>query len=260
MPESSLAAPRRFGLSGSTLKWIAIIAMVIDHAANAFLPDYWGMPALPLHMIGRITGPVMFYFIAEGTNLTKRANAYTLRLAVFAAISYIPFLWFRTGSPLPTATTWMNFNVIYTLFFGHLAVRIRHEVKNFTLKVLLIALCFVFAMPGDWGWMAVLFILLFDYFRGSFKNQALAYAAVTLTQLLPPLAAAIVGLAQGVAPQFLYGYFAQALLYAAFFLPLLLLSYYNGQRGKGGKYWFYVFYPAHLLVIDLIKTLMERGL
>ncbi|MGD9559183.1 MAG: TraX family protein [Oscillospiraceae bacterium] len=246
------------GLSAGALKWLAIAAMVVDHAAYAFLPDYWGFPALALHMLGRITGPVMFFFIAEGYHHTHNKNRYTLRLALFAVLSYIPFVCFKTGA-LPGAENWMSMNVIYTLLCAHLALRARHEIAHPALRIVALALCLFASLIGDWGWMAVVFVLVFDVFRGNFKNQALGYTLVTLTQLLPALATGVLRVLSGAALGAAWPYFGQTLYYAAFFVPLALLRFYNGQRGASPKYFFYAFYPLHLLVIVAVRQWLAQG-
>ena len=80
-------------LNSNTIKVIAILAMTIDHIAWLLFPGY---PAevLPvvLHIIGRITCPIMCFFIAEGYHYTKNIRKYTARLFVFAVISHFAYV------------------------------------------------------------------------------------------------------------------------------------------------------------------------
>ncbi len=244
---------RHSGFTAETLKLVAIIAMFIDHAAYAFLPNYYAPVALFLHFIGRITGPVMFYFVVEGYHHTRSKNRYTLRMAAFALISYLPFIYFKTGA-LPTGQNWYTFDVIYTLLLGLLALRVRHEIKKPVLQLVLLALIFAASSFGDWSYLAVLFILLFDFFRGNFRAQAVAYSAVALTRILPSVVSGMFGIVNGVSGWDLYNLFAPALLYCGLFLPLGLLYFYNGRRGTGSKWLFYIFYPAHLVLIGLLHA------
>ena len=70
--------PQR-GLSAHTLKIIAIIAMTIDHIAWAFV-DACSAAGILMHLVGRLTAPIMCFFIAEGYAHTRNANRYALRL------------------------------------------------------------------------------------------------------------------------------------------------------------------------------------
>ena len=76
-------------LNSNHLKVIAIIAMTIDHIADLIYP---GMPnniiSNILHIIGRLTAPIMFFFICEGFYYTKNLKKYILRLFLFAIISH----------------------------------------------------------------------------------------------------------------------------------------------------------------------------
>ena len=80
-------------LDSNMIKLIAIIAMTVDHIAWAVFPGY---PAAPLpvvmHLIGRITCPVMCYFIAEGFHYTRDVRKYTARLFIFAVISHFAYI------------------------------------------------------------------------------------------------------------------------------------------------------------------------
>ena len=75
-------------LNSNTIKFIAIIAMTIDHIAWLVYPGYDnGIVPVALHIIGRLTCPIMCYFIAEGYHYTKNVNKYTLRLFLFSFLS-----------------------------------------------------------------------------------------------------------------------------------------------------------------------------
>lgn len=52
-------------LNRNQIKYIVILAMLIDHIAWAFVPLASWQGQI-MHMIGRLTGPTMAYFIAEG--------------------------------------------------------------------------------------------------------------------------------------------------------------------------------------------------
>ena len=103
------------GLNGNQIKLIAIIAMTIDHVTWIIWPGYdthWWV--LLLHVIGRLTAPIMWFFIAEGYHYTRDIGKYILRLAIFAVISHfaydfalnIPFIPFTTGVFNQTGVMW----------------------------------------------------------------------------------------------------------------------------------------------------------
>lgn len=261
MPGTTLGAPAlraeaRGGLNGEALKLIAIVAMTIDHIAFAFVPAE-SLLSIAMHAVGRITGPVMFYLAAEAYHHTRSVPRYVLRLAVFALVSYLPFQLFCYGGELLGRFSLTRLNVIYTILLGVLAVWVRHEVRPMPLKILLIAALILLAVPGDWGTSGVLMILAFDFYYGAFKNQAFAYVLLVLVDqyvlnlFTYPLSSLIY---EGVPDFSMWLYGAENL---GLFFPLFLLSRYNGQRGEhpiGGKWLFYVYYPAHLTVLGLIRV------
>lgn len=54
-------------LNSNHLKIIAIIAMTIDHATDLFYPAFPAQPLpIMLHILGRLTAPIMWFFVAEG--------------------------------------------------------------------------------------------------------------------------------------------------------------------------------------------------
>lgn len=86
--------------NNNILKIIAIIAMTIDHAAWLGY-DYYPEDTLSiiLHIIGRITAPIMIYFVAEGYHYTKNFKKYAIRMFILAVISHFAYCLFNTGGP-----------------------------------------------------------------------------------------------------------------------------------------------------------------
>lgn len=74
-------------LNRNQLKYIVIIAMLIDHIAWAFVPTASLLGQI-MHFIGRLTAPTMAFFVAEGYHYTRNFKKYALRMAVFAAVSW----------------------------------------------------------------------------------------------------------------------------------------------------------------------------
>ena len=125
MAEVPISEDMHRGTALNSLKYAAIAAMTVDHIAYAFVPNGTVL-ALVMHFFGRITGPVMFFSAVEGYHHTRNLNRYLFRLAAFAAISWFPFLYFRYGGDL-SEMAFMRPNVIYTIFMGVLAIKIRRS-------------------------------------------------------------------------------------------------------------------------------------
>jgi hypothetical protein len=250
---------RAFGLSANFLKAVAIATMLVDHTAHALVSPYTprGMVLYGvMRFIGRITAPIMFYFIVEGYHYTRDRNKYALRLAVFAVVSYLPFVWFMRGG-LPNGETFLTLNVLYTLLIGYLALRVFREITNPWARSAAIVALMLLAIPGDWSVIAVCCILAFEGFRGSFKKQAIAFCLITfLTNadtFLKPVYLMLSGQPVG-RYDALY-----ALVNLGCFLPIGLLYFYDGSKGRGGKWaqWgFYGFYPLHLIVLCVLKGII----
>ena len=102
-PES--LSPGKFGISGSVLKLIAVISMLIDHTAGHFLAHYAFANKVLLEVmghkltllvilrkfIGRLAFPIFCFLIVEGFLHTKSRLKYALNLGIFAIISEVPW-------------------------------------------------------------------------------------------------------------------------------------------------------------------------
>ena len=243
-------------LDSNTLKLIAIIAMTVDHIAWAAFPGYsLDKLAVSLHIIGRITCPIMCYFIAEGYHYTKDVKKYTARLFLLAVISHFAYV-FASGS----FVDWKSFipfyygdilnqtSVVWSLAWGLVMLRVVNSktIKQNRLKIILILLICVISFPSDWSCIASLCVLALGTNREKFKTQMLwmlfyvfIYAVVYFFAL-----------------DKVYG-----IIHAGVILSIPLLMMYNGKRGnnprinKFMKWVFYIYYPLHLLVIGLFNYL-----
>jgi hypothetical protein len=233
------------GLSGNALKIIAIIAMTIDHLAWIIFPGYtMGPVAIIAHVIGRITAPVMMFFISEGYHYTRSRAKYLTRLLIFAAISHIPYTMFSDFDFIPGIPTT---SVIWPFAMGVLALMIDKgdilpNIKRWP-RVALICVCLVLALPSDWSMAAAFAILSMGRHKGDFKRQMLDMAQVL----------AVYGVICGFLFSPVYG-----LIHIGIIIPIMLLTLYNGTRGTVGgkamKWAFYIYYPTHLLILGVIKT------
>ena len=230
------------GLNGAVLKWIAMLSMLTDHFAAVFFDSSWRAGRLIfrydvyllLRGVGRLAFPIYCFLLVEGFLHTRNIKKYLLRLLVFGLISEIPFdLAFHNS-----CFYWEYQNVYFTLLLGLLAMTLWDRstrgdwrqcgVWRVLLGLLFIAAAAVLAWAGktDYGAWGVLVIAALYLFR---KNEWARAAA------------------------------AEGLLAAASTLELVsvvdfvLLHFYNGERGRQMKYLFYVFYPAHLLLLALVS-------
>ena len=125
------------GLDRVQIKYIAIAAMLIDHIEAFFLtlekhPELIALYVI-MRTIGRIAGPVMLYFLAEGYSHTSSKLKYGLRLFCFGIISQIPYSLARYGK-----VSTENLNVIITLFMSFLMLYATDRIKNQILKGLVV--------------------------------------------------------------------------------------------------------------------------
>lgn len=241
------------GLTTHALKCIAVLAMTLDHIAWVFWQGYSTEPLpLFLHLLGRITCPVMCYFIAEGYWHTRSRRRYLARLFAFALLSHFAYVFFS-----PDFRGWHSFlpfssgefldqtSVIWSLFLGLLLLCIAHaEGIKTPLKVAFTLLVCLVAFPADWSSVASLTVLAFGTNRGKFRIQMgwmLFYVAIYATVYALCLDPVYGILQMGVA------------------LSIPLLWQYNGKRGGEGvprslsKWGFYLYYPLHLAALGALR-------
>lgn len=218
--------------------------MLIDHVGALLVPP-WSHLYLPMRCIGRLAFPIFAYFVAEGCRRTRRKGRYLLRLAIFAAVAQLPFslAFQRRGG-----------SVILTFFLAACAVFLlelmqAREALSLGVLLALLPISAAALLRTDYGWKgAALVVLLWCAPRAS--QQLLLLGGWLLFfywgRCIPALGGAV-------DPALLGVYLPQGLC-AVLSLPLLAL--YRGERGRGGKWFFYCFYPAHLLILWLVGNLI----
>ena len=243
---------KKTGLTGSCLKWIALLSMLIDHigavlleygvlprvassvlAGNSFdfvVADYhfWYNFNVVLRLIGRLAFPLFCFLLVEGFLHTKNFKKYAIRLGIFALLSEIPFDLAVSGKMMDIHSQ----NVFFTLFIGLIVLLGLHYFET-TLPVEMLPLRYIVVLTGvlaaqflqtDYAGFGILLIFLLYEFRNNRKLQCLAGAALTLFNS-----------------------------YTAW-IAFLFIWFYNGERGKQlPKYFFYAFYPMHLVILYLIR-------
>ena len=243
---------KKFGISGSTIKMIAIVSMFIDHLGAAvvsriissysfndyymtptgiagfFSVDTWVTIYRVMRSIGRLGFPIFCFLLVEGFPHTHDVKKYALRLLAFCFISEIPFDLAFNGTVLEFSYQ----NVYFTLFLGLLTmigIRAVREKKNWhpllqlflLIAVLLAGMAAAELLSTDYASIGV-FCIVMLYLTHEQRPLQLAVGCIEFWWELPaPLA----------------------------FLPI---AFYNGKRGWNMKYFFYIFYPAHLLLLVLL--------
>lgn len=238
------------GLNRTQLKLIAILAMVCDHIAWGFFEFFSPLGQL-MHIIGRLTIPIMCFFIAEGFRHTSDKKGYILRMALFSVVAALPFyLFFHELYDYRQ-------NIIFDLLLGLLLLTVLESrcLKRWQKLLLSVGLFGVSITVGGWIIMPMLYIMVFYYVR-DFKRQAIWICGLTI------LLEVFLIVAMQLNSVWHFSHYEwpwyDKLYLLGFMLPLLLLKNYNGEKGKdvGGRFFFYIFYPAHFLVLTALKKVI----
>lgn len=234
------------GLNSNQLKLIAIAAMTVDHLAWTCFPGYdtrWFV--LLAHMIGRLTAPIMWFFIAEGYHHTRNLKKYTFRLFSLAVISHfaynfcfgIPFLPFQTGFFNQTGVVWaLAWGLVLLWIFDASGWKQWQQIAAMT------GIC-ILTFPSDWSCIAALAVAFMGTNRGNFQKQMQWMMNWTVVYAL-------------VYFLFIDRVYGAVQLFTWLCIPIL--KHYNGQRGsrKGMGRLFYAYYPVHLILLGILRILL----
>ena len=244
-------------LSGSTLKLIAMLTMLIDHIAACVLskvitsnPDNFDALGsvkhnqiyhiyIAMRLIGRIAFPIFIFLLIEGFKYTRNRWKYMARLFLFAFISEIPFDMAvnlnREDILSGKIVEFSSQNVFFTLAIGMLVITVIDIIANlkidslglfwFKFCVAVLGMGLAFALQTDYGAVGVLAIVAAYYFRGEKEKQTVASCVILAATSLTELFALV---------------------------DIIPIYFYRGRRGLQFKWLFYAFYPVHLLALAII--------
>ena len=222
------------------IKYLAVISMIVDHVTSVFFSAD-AISYILIKLVGRVAAPAMCFALAQGFIHTSDRKKYLLRLIVFAVISQIPYSYYMSGSIwFPTG------NMLFTLACSFLLLEVVKHYKNLGILSIPIAICILYiATFTDWFVFGPLFTLSFYLNKGNKDLQALCHACISFLSL---------GYSAYVCIQHGLPWYSQVWqIGAILIIPIIYL--YNGQLGRKtnfNKWFFYLFYPLHLLMIRMI--------
>ena len=219
----------KWGLSASALKYLACLLMLIDHMGLLLWPQ-----CIVLRDIGRLSFPIFAFMLANGYRHTSNYWKYLLRLVLFA----IGFQWFYALIVNPD-----TLNIFATLALGLLAIgagdQLRQRLQGAAGEVACLLVGVLFCLIGcflcvDYFWYGIALIYTAWLFFDKLSAMAIAWMLLTFAYAWP------IDWHQG------------SQIFAI--LALIPIFLYNGQRGHSNRWFFYLFYCAHLLVLYLVQV------
>lgn len=221
-------------INGAQLKYIAFISMIIDHANNALITPLLDGQGFLLHLsnlfsiLGRIAFPIFVFFIVEGFFKTRSRKKYLLTLLIFGIISEVPFDMFTSKTFFDPYWNNMMFTLALCLIMIWLVDILKGRIKNrllwYIVSILVVAIFAFMAMQLslDYDYHAIVVAYLFYIFYDKpILGAGLGYLSIIKE------------------------------LYS--FLGFAMTLTYNGERGRQYKWFNYLFYPVHILILGLLR-------
>ena len=273
---------KHLSLSGFQLKYIALITMVFDHIHYFF--DYTGEIPIWFAMIGRLAAPLFLFTVIEGFIHTRNRKKYFLKIYVLAILmGLIQFGFYNFLHPLvrpdgffPKNMMLSSFAILLVALQGIAWIQEKKYLKGIPtllFPLMLPWLMLLLYLSGQDKPIFTLFINLLNYTvlpthtsisdggtwllltgiamylcHKNLKKEVLAFVTVSLVWVLMGIV-----LSRPSFQDLMFKYIEWMEIFAA---PLMLC--YNGQRGKGSKYLFYVFYPTHIYLLYALSVLFYR--
>jgi len=256
-------------LNTLVLKLLAVVFMIADHIGAVFFPN-----AAIFRLVGRLSYPLFAFCIAQGLIHTKSKAKYSLRLLIFAVASQAPYFLAFDKKPFDKLNVLFTFSLIcaavalyeyipslfekkkYNIAVELESDKFKDKAENISsggvLKYPLMAFSLTLPIPLAYFLNAEYAILTFliVYSIYFIENK---YTAISMAALSCPASYVIQGLlSNGKLPTKYTMIFSAVCAFS-----ILLTVFYNGKKGKGLKYFFYVFYPAHLLLLYILRLVIR---
>lgn len=239
-------------LHRETVKYMAVAAMVLNHIAYVFLTP--GSLFYEVFTdIGYFTAITMCFFLVEGYGYTISKRKYGMRLGVFALVSQLPYMMAFAGGGI---LGFHNLNMIFSLFVCYLILVAFDRIYDVNLRFFVVSALALVSLFCDWSLFAPAFVLMFIWAGDSKERRGMAFI----------VAAAGFGVVNfigrlGQCPV-LYNILYSLGNSAGIILAGVVIVYcYGGKCAPKGsrfstfsKWFFYIFYPAHLSVLGLLRV------
>ncbi|MGX7107936.1 TraX family protein [Facklamia miroungae] len=265
---------KKDGITGYQLKMIGVILMVFDHIHQMF---YYAGDLEWLRILGRPVLPIFLFMCAEGYYHTRSKKKYALRLLIAAVAMRIGTSTINTLFPITKYEVNLMNNVFYTMFVSVIVMMAIDSIREkkflkailffaipllgdvllnvaiFTGNVSLISIVLFLPMylAVEGGFTAVILAVLFYVFRENRMKQSICLIIVSFIGIVLNF------VSKGFSISFV-DLFTQNIQWMMVF-SLIPISLYNGQRGKSSKYFFYIFYPAHIFALYIIAYVLIKN-
>ena len=215
------------GWDGNTLKWIALLSMLIDHIGVIYL-SYGSHALLSVYSfsryIGRLSFPLFCFLLVEGFYHTGNLRKYVQRMLGFAFLAEIPYDLAIYGKIVKLDGQ----NVLFTFVIGLLVMWMLTKVELWSIPmygIVLFGCAAAYLLRVDYSWYGILLIVVFYVFHDQKTKRNLAAAVLLFWQ-------------------------------PASLVALLCIQWYNGEQGRGNRTVFYWFYPVHLLILYALQYIL----
>lgn len=230
------------GLTGTQLKWVALVTMIIDHVGLSLVETgtalYWSM-----RLIGRLAFPLYCFLVVEGFCHTRDVKRYLARMGLFTLLSELPFDLMTGRMSISMMANGAGFtavlqaalrgqNVLFTLLLGLAALKGYVILQNRCQPQFAVFWCVVMcslaaACRTDYGWAGVALICFLYRFRQEPVWRTVSGYATLVLGVNPTEIPAL--------------------------LSFFLMDRYDGRRGADRFRWgFYVLYPLHMFILWLL--------
>lgn len=237
------------------LKFIAALLMFIGHFMIFTVKElnYLGLPSVivkPLILFQYIAPFVFMFFIAEGFYYTKNLKKYFARLLTTGIVTQFTFVLANTGS-----MDWNMFlttgNIVLTLLLSLLILIIYDSSRiNIIFKIMMIMLCLgiTYVWNMEWAIIAPLIVFVFCILRDKPVWRFVSYEILMIGYVLISMGG-------------FEALISNVLFILVIQVPIIIITFfYNGQKGRFpvfSKYFFYLFYPVHMMIIFMIKVIIR---
>lgn len=243
----------RLNTDTNLIKIVAMVTMLIDHLGAVVFPEYRVM-----RIIGRVAFPIYAYCIAVGCVYTRDIGKYLQRLVILALLvqplyavalnhtNSMMTMYSFSENPFKAIFyyyiySWRNPSIMLSLIMGVAAIWSLKTRKIWTLLLILL-MTYVYNGYFDYGVKGVILMVLL-------------YAFCNAWYISLPLVGAFMvywGVQSNYGMYSLFGIYFNIQIFALMALPLIYIPMHT--KMKLNKWIFYAFYPAHLLIIELIKN------